>query len=168
MPDLAHLVARIVLRMRGQIPSNHMAAILDSIPVDASGVLNVPWGSTRAEVLAIAPKPIVDSILAKPGKNPDILRGRASLGGYSAAYTFMLDSSGFYSLAVELLQPCPTMNQVVSAKYGSARLEWPMPGPEQHTLWVGDGFEVLTELTRYHTGSLVFQRPRRSVSLDAR
>lgn len=159
----------LITRLLGAVPSDKMVRILASHPVDARGVLNIPWGSTRTEILQSAPASVVDAVLSKPGRNPDILQGSGSLEGHSATLTFLLNESGFYSLSVAIRQRCPSLNENVSALYGPPVHSWPMPGwlgkPEIHTLWVREGFEIVTEVNEFDIGIFVLQVPTLSTAL---
>lgn len=164
----AHLLAWLL----GSIPPDDMRRILASIPANSQGVLNIDWGAQREQILQALPASLVQSIAANAGRNPDILQGRVSLGRHPLTFTFLLRDSRFYSLTVGIVQRCRAMNDVVSSIYGQPIMEWPMPGNggqiERHTLWACDGFEVLTELTPFNTGSLVVQMPQLSKALKGR
>jgi len=172
---IGHWLALLSSWLPGKIKPDQLRRVVAHLAPSRQGVLGIPWAITRVELPQLLPPPLATALAAAPGQADHLVQLRSHLYRIPVTFTFMFflkkqPLSGFSGLSIVFLRPCPAAAQTLSELFGPPKDQWSMPGasprhPETHTLWIGDGFDVVSEMTVYNTGALTFELPRMSLSV---
>lgn len=141
MRRLLTLLNRLV---NGRMSEQELRRILASVPVNTNGVLGIPWGATKETILAGMPSALAASVRRRPGANPNILRGTATLGRHSLVFSFLLEDGHLDSLSLGIPQACGPLHAVLAECFGPPSAAFIMPGVDRTVedcrVWELNGF----------------------------
>jgi len=145
----ARAVAATVFRV--PLPEKCVLPILQTVSADKVGVWGIPWRSSR------------DAVLQRLGpiwqcRAPNQLRCLMFfVGRYAVSYTFLFDEEGLKMLSIDPQQPIRDLRTLLLRWLGAPSVEFEMPSlagpkyPEQHMVWMRDGYRVCVSQTTYKT-----------------
>jgi hypothetical protein len=139
-----------------------LRGILETIPVNREKVWQLPWGTTRDQVLDLVSPQRAE--MFRSSQSPTLMGYDAIMGARTVRITFIfpngeLDEVHFEPVDTALLDARPLFNN----RYGRPSSERSFPGlldnNERHTAWKAEGYEV--ELSQNDNGGMgfSFRRP---------